>query len=511
MDAIREACRDEISKLREELDLDRAPQGPPQRPSQQPSPRPPERPSQRPSQVEAEASQMAIEMEKNNAFLEAEKARNDRLEREIEHLRMMWSQLKQDQEEDDAVKQGLAYQLRSKSSSALQRYRAAKLGQTVPPITDKQGSASARSYKPVPTDESPEKQALMDDTDSGQFSTASDDPASREYVQILQNAQDEFEFQPNLWAASTFVIVKDFGHCLEGQAAFHHIIRVVLVLLALGVHVSLQSMWLYWIQFWLLPPNMKVVQNAYKEFHMISFESGDFDLRAFKSLGPDREQICEMALSSGLFMKACIFTWAAFCIREIRQICHWRRQILSLPSLPSGMRPTEMIYMMPAEPDRGPAIGRVVCLTGCTRFLLVLLILLPRLAIIVCHLIIGSAFLTSSTSLMDAIINSLVLTFVMNLNELLFLSFLPSRVKIDLSTFRVYAPTKQAYSVKRVYGRSIVILVLACLFVMFWLRFQHVVPGYEFDVHQHCRFYWNEQREFPCQPFEEDCFPKSRL
>jgi len=135
---------------------------------------------------------------------------------------------------------------------------------------------------------------------------------------------------------------------------------------------------------------------------------------------------------------AILFLFAAQCFRELRAINRRRRLLHSLPWLPNGREPADMVYE--AEIGMGHFVERKLifcCINRMTSVAVYGLILIPKF-LIACGLAgLGCCWLASSASFGDLILNSLALVFVTDIDEILFNVFLPPRLEDNLSKLKI--------------------------------------------------------------------------
>jgi len=162
----------------------------------------------------------------------------------------------------------------------------------------------------------------------------------------------------------------------------------------------------------------------------------------------------------------------------------------------------------------------VVCLNRSSIFWLYFLIFIPRTIIAISLLILGAAFLTATQSFTDLILNSLAMSFIYDIDELLMFSFLPERLKQNLEHTKIMTPADEfkkhlspqeldLRDVKAAYKRSLVYLLVVISIVVVWFLFQPIIPGYSFDVSEQCNQFLSNISDVSCLPWEKNCFPTS--
>lgn len=350
-------------------------------------------------------------------------------------------------------------------------------------------------------------------------------PGEKAYAEIQSNAQVESDLQCNVWSAGILAIVKDVPDCLMRGKKIESSTRVKWVALTLFINLYLQFIFLYWIWRNSVLPEVRSLQIQYKEFHRVAYHQGQFSSQGFDSMGEGRRGICEMALSTNLFVIACLFLWASRCLNEMRIVYRRWRSISSLPRLPPDLTTTHMAHevrLQEGEYFKEDKI-MIICLNRSSRLLLNVVILGPSFLIAVLMLLLGTAFLTATASFTDLILNSVALSFVFDIDELLMSCFLPARLKHKLEVTKIMCPldvSRQGMSaqdaedteIKEAYAHSLVILLAVIAWLWVWLAWNPVLPGYEWDVGKHCAGFLSADRTIPCpwwNVWNNQCFSKN--
>lgn len=355
---------------------------------------------------------------------------------------------------------------------------------------------------------------------SGSYAALSrqDEESDEPYRKIVDNATDHYDVVGDCWNAMLFIVLKDVPDMMAGILEYEMMLRVTMVTICYVINVFLQLGLLYWIATMVTLPSIRRAQTFYRNYHQKGFNNvtGDFNITAFEEMGEERQDICQIALSSQLFLMAILFLFAAQCFRELRAINRRRRLLHQLPWLPTGREPADMVYE--AEIGMGHFVERKLifcCINRMTSVAVYGLILIPK-CLIACGLAgLGCCWLASSASFGDLILNSLALVFVTDIDEILFNVFLPPRLEDNLSKLKIaLAPNEKLTEEERdlkdvhdAYCRSAWFLAGTILFVLGFMLFQPVIPNFARDVHVACEGYLNERRRIECMPMEENCFP----
>lgn len=278
-------------------------------------------------------------------------------------------------------------------------------------------------------------------------------------------------------------------------------------------------MFCFWLGHLVLLPEIRSVQITYETYHLASFNltTHEFNKTGFDSLGDQRDEVCQLALAKEFFLCANIFLWTTKCISEFRLIERRWKAVARLPRLPEALDYTCMVRKECDEAGENWNEYRVaiICLTRPIRFLLYGLVLIPRILITLYLLFLGCMYLTATESFTDLILNSLVMAFVYDIDEMVLECFLPLRLaKHLLNNVMIMTPgsksrkgtTDQFKSIEITYGKSMVTLLVSIVFLVVFINFQPVLPGYKWDVGARCEEFMSTSRTIPCAPWELNCF-----
>jgi len=120
--------------------------------------------------------------------------------------------------------------------------------------------------------------------------------------------------------------------------------------------------------------------------------------------------LCGSALTKAGFTMAILFLWACRMLAETRDCIRLNRCISSVPGLPAGVSPSEMVYERPGE-DEGDEVYDIICLDASTRNFLRALVVVPKTIVCFGLLVLGSVWFSATASFGDLILNALALEF----------------------------------------------------------------------------------------------------
>jgi hypothetical protein len=327
-----------------------------------------------------------------------------------------------------------------------------------------------------------------------------------EYVSIIDRIKKgdtrSEDFEENVWNAAVFVIVKDIPRILAGEAMLEQWLRFVFISICSVLNAGLQLCLVFWIVTKITLPSITSTQTLYAEFHRVSFDDGRLDTDMMrKGMGEDVGRLCQFGMAHLSFLIGILFLWLSQCAQEMKDIERWNRRLLALPRLPRDRQPHDMVYEVVKEDrvdDHGGHFSEekwMLCCLDCrTRFLIYMLMVLPRLLICSVLALSGSQWLIASETGTDLLLNSLALVFVVQVDETIYSVFLPVRMNKALAKLKFEVPLhahlgkdeKERNDILTAYQRSFIYLLAVCVVLVLVIRFQVILPGYAQDIKSSC-------------------------
>jgi hypothetical protein len=358
--------------------------------------------------------------------------------------------------------------------------------------------------------------------------------AVSEYKEIVLAKTKKEDIDHDVWGATMLVILKDLPDILAGHASLEQGLRCGFIAVAYLLNLGLQFMLCVWIMTKITLPSIRESQDIYSKFHQVAFEivnghpvfSKDLFTDPHTGMDPDEiERLCNFGISKRLFLYAILFLWMSQCMQELKNIERINRRIFQLPLLPSKVSPHDMCYEVKDGEESvhfEEKLDLIVALDRRTTFFLYVLILAPRLIICVLLSFLGQQWLIASEDSSDLMLNSLALVFVVDVDHLLYVVYLPARMDKALDVTKFAVPLRKKKDNETVedferelerqdiivsFTRSFGYLIGTCLCVFLAVHFQVIFPGYSWDVRGACAQL--ETSLMPdCAPFSGgDCFP----
>lgn len=374
------------------------------------------------------------------------------------------------------------------------------------------------------------RQLLADPTDLDllaasvpQYTEAAQPEYGKEYELIITSPHENNDVAADCWGALVFVIVSDFPDIRSRRLNFEGFLRIVTAAVGFTLNIVIQFFLLYYIFTLLVLPAMLSAQDLYEEFHKEAFAGHKPNFEAFDRMDEEAQaDICEFALSEGIFLRVILFLWITYNVGEIKTSLGFVEDIYYLPRLPDGHDTRLMVHDCPKTHNF--VEFQIVCLDLVSKVCLTLFVYVPKIVIAIVLSLSGSIWLMASQSIGDLLLNSLALAFVVSVDELLATVFFPQCFiqnirgcgfaaqldapgNVDEAVLEANARRRRANA----YIKGSVILFASMVFVELVIYFQPVIPDYGGDVDDFCASYL--QKKVPwCvigQGSWQDCFPVS--
>lgn len=323
---------------------------------------------------------------------------------------------------------------------------------------------------------------------------------------------DEFDLDEDIYSAGIYCLIHDGKEMLSDSEDDEHklaIWRFIFISSLLLANYAGQICLLVWTNFFVVAPSVHKVQRLYQDFHRECYSTaGVFNQTSFDNF-KDKTMLCDIVFSKFQFMLVCLCVWSATMLWEHRKTDDLFRhlRLMRRAGDSGGM----------VEPgDDGT--WRVKSLTVQTRWLLYLLIIVPKTTINIVLLIYGTIWLVATTSFSDMILNAVALEFIINIDELCFGAMVPKSLKGQIAVFKLWT-AKSKYQTSQIawsYARSIVHIFLVVVIPYWYITYGQtlplvgVYPGYvRGQIARHCADVLSHGMYRVCL-WGEICFPYGR-
>lgn len=272
---------------------------------------------------------------------------------------------------------------------------------------------------------------------------------------------------------------------MHGYGGQTGMVNLLVVIAFQAFNVYLQMTMLFEVHDLIMLPAMVRAQHLY---HLFSDEcygtDSDFsftsEVRENFENWHDHEkfELCQSPLTSPTFFFLILLIWTFFLAHELKQTMYFAWHILRLDSPLEG----SVTFL---DHDDSFVITR---LSRSLKSWITITVFVPKVAIAVTLWIIGARWLTATTGFENLVLNALALTFICELDELIYRACIPEvtkscleKTKLPLPSFS-YTPTYKAPLETVLTAFSCVALTLAYENVL-----QDAIPGYRGDLKELCR------------------------
>lgn len=329
----------------------------------------------------------------------------------------------------------------------------------------------------------------------------------------------EFDIPEDAYGAAILVIVKDRTKILRRESALLSFVCCAMALGLLVVNLVLQTAILMYVNYYVVLPAVRKVQEHYADFHIqVYSDEGDFNLDQWDKY-EGKAGLCEIALTNRAFYYSILFCWTVSMLKEIRAS---ERLLRDIRSMEGAFDTRDMVL----ENDGNIFI---VALTFPTRMMLYIFVCFPKAMISLCLLWLGCQWLSATTSFTDLVMNAVAMEFVTSVDNILYEAALPVWFQEEVANinFLKRAPeTKKSQAQVeqdkwRGIRRSTLYLVVACIYIVIYAEcLQNVLPANLADVSGHCEDFIQTQRTPVCWDMSfalrdlsrvRACYPFGRL
>lgn len=264
---------------------------------------------------------------------------------------------------------------------------------------------------------------------------------------------------------------------------FAGITNLVMVLVLQMLNVYLQMNILVEVDELIAKPAMAHAQRLYQLFTAECYSSDSFTFsedveRNFQLWqGKEKGELCAYPLTSPRFFTAILLIWTFFLACEMKQTAFLSWHLLKLTRPHKGQ-------VRLSEHGEHFVITHAGSALKCWIFVTVLL---PKFAIAVVLWYIGARWLTATTGIDNLVLNSLALTFICELDELIFQTCVPEATKSCLEKVKLPLPPVE-YS-PTIWGpieMMVTLITCSCLTMLYVYQLQDVIPDYRFDLEVLC-------------------------
>jgi len=323
---------------------------------------------------------------------------------------------------------------------------------------------------------------------------------------------DHKDLTEDMWGIAVMLVTREVAETSERGFKGDCAIRICYATICVVLNLVLQLFLLKWVNEYIVGNSVWILQGQYAQFHREIFnDKGEFQDHSWMNWEGPRGELCDAVINKKLFLSGILFLWIGRMLGEFKTCQRMSREVWALPSAPTGAPSHSCVVDRAACPD----VTEVIAMTPCTRIMVYLTVLVPKVCVCLLLAVLGCQWLTATLSFSDLILNALALEFIIGIDENILEFFLPVRIKTRLNGTKLAYPAKDKQTEEQVnkmaiddYVRNItyflVCIGLTCVYVLY---FQQVLPGGGHDIEEHCGEWYMNQFSQKCFPFEKGCFP----
>jgi len=329
----------------------------------------------------------------------------------------------------------------------------------------------------------------------------------------LPEDSEQIDIDEDVYGAVIYTVTYDSMELMTGQdydglSTNINAYRMFFCLLLLFSNYALQFGLLMIIYMYVAKPSMHTAQKIYQRYHAEVFVHGEFRQEKWDSWDGAYE-LCNIAFGNYWFMFAILALWWITMAMEAR-----KTQLLyvRLAALGNTRDPLRIITRVD-EPEK---MNLVLNLTVWMRAILYLILIIPKLVIAVGLLLVGTIWLAATDSFENLVLNSVALSFITNIDEIIFAGLVPFTMKKNINITKlvnisVSAAEGHHVEIVRGYRDSTLWLLGVVVGVAFYLSDYGqnihglgIFPGYLADT-TGCSEWWFKSRAEICEK-GKDCF-----
>jgi len=313
----------------------------------------------------------------------------------------------------------------------------------------------------------------------------------------------------DMWGVAIMTLTVDMAEIMRGKHLLSHLTRFLYALGCVVMNLGLQTSILLWVSKYVVGESLWTIQGNYAAFHTDVFDKhGNFEQGKWINWEGPRDELCGAVLTKRVFLGCILFLWIGRMLGEFKATKRLYDDISSLPSVPAD---AYLHHTILPRNDQVEIIG----MTCGTRFVLYVLVVIPKMAICCLLMVIGCTWLTATESFADLILNALALEFVIGIDEQILEFFLPKRATTTVEKTKFSYPSKgpptdeeELHAMVADYRRNIIYFCLCVCFTCAYLGYmQSVLPHFNFDIGEHCGGWFENRFQPKCPPMQKNCFP----
>jgi len=346
-----------------------------------------------------------------------------------------------------------------------------------------------------------------------QQDTDAEGPGSCEANGCFELTGVEFDIPEDAYGAAILAIVQfDLSDSTFALTVYRRVFGLGL----LALNLFLQFAILLYVNNFVVLKAVAEVQKQYYQYRAEVFDAEGIFREDVWSDYSGQADMCQIGMTNRWFYYSVLACWSLSVMIEIRTSEKLTRDILRMPLCATTkeqiLEHNEQQY--------------IVALTRPTRFMIFLLVCVPKFVISVALLFLGCNWLSATSDFESLVMNTVAMNFVLGIDEMLFMAVLPAehRKQVEEINFFARGPPQEAADAAKerevTYHVSLTYLVSACIFVYVYAEFiQDVLPTEVRHIKPHCENFLTTAFKPVCDGWAvwsaggtvlEDCYPVGR-
>lgn len=248
-------------------------------------------------------------------------------------------------------------------------------------------------------------------------------------------------------------------------------------------------------------PSVNKVRRLYKKYHAEVWPDWQFNETAWDAF--EKDKLCAIPFSQPHFFLTILAIWTGKCCADLKESFHYMSLFINMKGTQEESGHVEV--------ENGDDGLVTKALSRSTKIWIVCMVLIPKCLIAMILWFLGARWLASTTSFQDLMLNAIALSFIMELDELVYLVAIPIEVIELVKSYKMARPVEDQAGDDSIEGRKLKkrktniqiavwvafmllsLATVACVPIIYTYKLQHVMPDYKWDVHDHCEKWKSEQ------------------
>lgn len=308
----------------------------------------------------------------------------------------------------------------------------------------------------------------------------------------------EFDIPEDAYGAAILALSKDLTDLVSEEAfSCLTLTRLTFPLVILAVNLTLQFLCLFFIDHHVVTPSVHSVQETYAKFHYEVFTAnGTFLNEKWEDnySSDEKGTLCQIAMTNQVFYYTILLLWSINAMHEIRTGQRLLRNILRVPS-------AENFGDQVVVDDIDDSKVYIRALKPLVRCLMIGVVVVPKIFISLALMQLGMRWLSATTSFEELVMNAVAMTFVTQIDELLYHFTLPAvyRTQVADINFQHEVSREEAESsMWKDYVTSAFYCALTFVIVWIYSEVQDVLPNGVYQLAGPCNAWQRENERLRC-------------